>query len=164
VQRIIVIGCCGAGKSTLAREMSQRLSLPLHHLDRLYWLPGWKELDRESFAHAQRAIIEEPAWILDGNYGSTMDLRLAACDTVVYLDLPTHTCFWGILQRRFARAPRPDMAEGCVERFDWEFYRYVFAFRRDHRPRTEKFLAQATHCTVHRLRSRREIRTFLSSL
>ena len=56
------------------------------------------------------------------------------------------------------------MAEGCVERIDWEFYRYVLRFPREHRPRTEILLAAATHCTIHRLRNRKEVRTFLSAL
>lgn len=164
VQRIIVIGCCGAGKSTVAREVAERLALPLHHLDRLFWLPNWEERDREAFTRDQEAILREPAWIIDGNYGSTMGLRLAACDTVIYLDLPLHVCLWRVLKRSLARNPRPDMAEGCVERIDWEFYRYVLRFPREHRPSTEILLAPATHCTIHRLRNRKEIQTFLSAL
>ena len=164
MRRIIVIGCCGAGKSTLARELGTRLALPVHHLDRLFWLPDWQECDHEEFVRDQKRILEGPAWIIDGNYGSTMRLRLNACDTVLYLDFPLRTCLWGVLKRIYSRKPRPDMADGCAERFDWEFLRYVIGFRRHHRPHTEKLLRTAYSGTVHRFRSRRDLRKFLSAL
>lgn len=164
MQRIIVIGCCGAGKSTLALEVAKRLALPLHHLDRLFWRPNWEESAPEEFRARQEAILGEPSWIIDGNYGSTLHLRLEACDTVIYLDLPLRICLWRVLKRSLFRQTRPDMADGCVERFDLAFYRYVLNFPRDHRPRIEKLLADKTHCTVHRLSSPKEVRAFLSSL
>lgn len=164
MRRILVIGCSGAGKSTLSRCLAERLQLPVYHLDRLFWLPGWQQRESEEFLEEQETLLREPAWIIDGNYGSSLHLRLAACDTVVYLDLPLRTCFAGVLRRRFTRAPRPDMTEGCPERFDWEYYRFVFNYRRQHRPRTERLLAQVRHCTIHRLRSRREVREFLATV
>lgn len=164
MERIIVIGCSGAGKSTLSRELAERYSLPLHHLDRLFWLPNWEERDCDEFRTAHDEIIQHPRWIIDGNYGSTMASRLAACDTVVYLDFPVRTCFWRVLKRCLLRRNRPDMAEGCEERIDFDFLRYVLNFRRDHRPRTERLLNDTSHCKVHRLGGPKEVRAFLSDL
>jgi adenylate kinase family enzyme len=164
MQRVLVIGCSGAGKSTLARQLAARLDLPVHHLDRLFWRPGWVQRDPTEFRHDHQDLLRHPRWIIDGNYTSTLAERLAACDTVLFLDFPTSLCFWRILKRRFSRAPRTDMSEGCPERFDWEFYRYVLGFRRHHRPRVEQLLAEASGCAIHRLRSQSDLHNFLSAL
>lgn len=99
LKRIAIIGCGGAGKSTLSRELGKSLDLPVVHLDRVFWKPGWERISREAFIAEQLEIMAQPRWILDGNYGSTMDLRLQAADTIVFLDLPTHVCLWGAVKR-----------------------------------------------------------------
>jgi len=125
MKRIMIIGCGGSGKSTLAVRLGESLSLPAYHLDRLYWQPGWKGLPRDEWRAVQEELCVQPAWILDGNYTSTMDVRFASADTIIFLDLPTLSCLHGAIRRflLFRGRSRPDMAEGCPEKLDWQFPR-----------------------------------------
>ena len=131
MQRLLVIGSPGAGKSTLARALAARSGLPLVHLDQLHWLPGWTERNRDESRAELAGVLAQDRWIIDGNYGSILAMRLARADTVVWLDYPTHLCFWRVLKRwwRYRGTNRPDMTEGCPERLDPEFLWYVLTFR-----------------------------------
>lgn len=131
MERVLVIGSPGAGKSTLSHALAERTGLPLHHLDKMHWLPGWRERDRaEAFAHVEEVLATE-RWIIDGNYGSTLPKRIKRADTVVWLDYPTWLCLWRVLKRwwLYRGKARPDMNEGCPERLDPEFLAYVARFR-----------------------------------
>jgi len=136
MKRIMIIGCGGSGKSRLATELGERLSLHVHHLDRLFWQPGWQELDKGEWRALQEEICKQPEWIIDGNYGGTMDVRLAAADTVIFLDLPTLTCLRGALQRyfRWRGRSRTDMTEGCPERLERSYLQWIWTYRRKRRP------------------------------
>ena len=166
VRRILIIGPGGAGKSTLARELGRRLGLEVFHLDRLYWRPGWVETPRDEWRKTLEGLAARDAWIMDGNYSGTLDLRLARSDTVVFLDLPRAVCLWGVLKRRLAYrgAARPDMAEGCPEELRLKFALWVWDYQRRSRPKVLALLAApAAGQRVIRLRSRREIEQFLAA-
>mgnify|MGYP000084129500 CR=1 FL=1 len=143
MQRVLVIGSPGAGKSTLAHALARRTGLPLHHLDRMHWLPGWVERDRAEGLEAVRQVLAQDRWIIDGNYGSSLPLRLTRADTVVWLDYPTHLCLGRALKRWWAYRgrSRPDMTEGCDERLDPEFLLYIARFRSEWRHRNAAALA-----------------------
>jgi len=130
VQRIMVVGCCGAGKSTLARKLQQKTGLDVYHLDQYYWKADWVETPKEDWEPVVQELCMNDAWIIDGNYGSTMDRRLKRADTVIYLDFPIYKCLWRITKRilKYRGTERPDMTTGCKERFDLEFYHYVATF------------------------------------
>ena len=122
-KKVAIIGSGGSGKSALAREFGQALDLPVYHLYALFWRPGWVETPRDEWRATIEKLVEQDAWILDGNYGGTIEIRLAAADTIVFLDLPKTLCLWRVLKRTvlgFGRI-RPDMAPGCPEKFSWEF-------------------------------------------
>jgi adenylate kinase family enzyme len=138
MRRVLVIGCGGAGKSTLARELAVRTGLPLVHLDRLYWKPGWTQTPPAEWQAVVRGVIAGERWLLDGSYGSTLELRLAAADTAIYLDLPRRTCLRRALSRwlRGRGRTRPDLPDGCPESFDLEFLRWIWSYPTRHRPRT----------------------------
>ena len=123
MQRILVIGPSGAGKSTLAREMGVRLDLPVIHLDQEFWRPGWVEPEREAWRARVCELVERPAWIMEGHFASTFDLRVPRAEAIVWLDLPRWIyfprTFWRVAQS-YGRV-RPDMAPGCPERFDAGF-------------------------------------------
>ena len=142
MQRVLVIGPCGSGKSTLSRELGDRLSLPVCHMDQLGWLPGWVETDKDELREKLEAIVATNRWLIEGNYGSTLHLRLPRADAIVYLDFPIRLCLWRLLRRTLSHrgTTRPDMTEGCHERFDFEFFRYVLFWNRGPRPRTEECL------------------------
>ncbi|ADV81450.1 AAA family ATPase [Terriglobus saanensis] len=164
MQRILILGCPGSGKSTLARELAERTGLPLVHLDQIYWRPGWVEPSKEEW-HAQLPeILARPAWILDGNYGGSIALRLEAADTAILLDRPTWLCLFRIFRRSVLTwgRIRPDMAEGCSERFDLQFFAYVLNFRRAKLPKVMTGL-RGFHGQHVVLRSNAEVEGFLRS-
>jgi len=136
MKRIAIIGPGRAGKSTLARQLGDRLGLPVIHLDAHYWHEGWTETPKDVWEQAVRELTRREAWILDGNYGGTMDIRLAAADTIIFLDLPPLLCLWrvGTRQIRYRGRTRPDMGPGCPERLTSFFLKYIWNYRRDRRP------------------------------
>ncbi|MEX0887609.1 MAG: hypothetical protein WD009_14350 [Phycisphaeraceae bacterium] len=167
MHRIVIIGPCGAGKSTLSRKLANRTGLPIYHMDRLHWHPGWIEGSREELIERLTPILQQDRWIIDGNYSGTMPLRFTYADTVVFLDPPPRVYRWRVVKRFLTNRgrTRPDMAEGCLEKLDGEFLRYVWRFHRDSRPRLLQKLDE--HLTEkHRLivlRTNRQVRQFLVS-
>jgi len=137
MNRIVIVGCGGSGKSHLARELGRALVIPVHHLDQIFWKPDWMESGREEFVAAQKQIFTTSRWIIDGNYGGTMDLRLAQADAIIFLDHSTLSCLWGVVIRyfRFRNAVRPDMTEGNKERLNFEFLKWIISYRRLRRPK-----------------------------
>ncbi|HEX8454049.1 MAG TPA: DNA topology modulation protein [Longimicrobium sp.] len=167
MRRVIVIGSGGAGKSTLARRLGEATGLPVHHLDVLYWKPGWVPTPDAEWDATIAGLAARPAWIMDGNYGRTMDQRLAACDTVVFMDLPRTVCLARVLRRwlRFRGRARPDLDPGCPEQMTWEFARWVWRYPRDRRPGVLRRLAAlGPDKRVVHLRSRREADRFLAGV
>ena len=164
MRRVLVIGSPGSGKSTLATELARRTRLPLIHLDQHAWLPGWVEMDREEWKTKVRELIGGERWIIDGNYGGTLELRLARADTVIDLEFPAWLCVWRILRRVAGswRRVRPDMANGCPEHLNLEFLVYTATFPRAARKRADAKLAKfrGTHI---KLRSPAEVCRFLAS-
>jgi adenylate kinase family enzyme len=143
MQRVMIIGPCGSGKSTLARELAPRMGLPLVHMDQLGWQAGWVETGKAEL-HARLAEeVAQDRWLIEGNYGSTLAPRLERADTVIYLDFPIRLCLWRLANRiRSNRGrSRPDMPEGCPERFDAAFFWYVMNWNSGPRVRTEAKLA-----------------------
>jgi adenylate kinase family enzyme len=143
VRRVLVIGSGGAGKSALARRLGERLGLPVLHLDALYWRAGWVPTPGDEWARRVGELVRRDAWVMDGNYGGTLDARLAACDTVVFLDLPRRVCLWRVVRRalRHRGRTRPDMAPGCPERLTPAFLRWVWEYPRRRRPEVLRRLA-----------------------
>jgi adenylate kinase family enzyme len=165
VERVLVIGSPGAGKSTLATEIARRTGLPLVHMDQLAWKAGWVEASLDELDAKVREAVAGPRWVIDGNYGRTLPLRLPRADTVIDLDLPRWLCVWSILRRRLQHRgrTRADMTPGCPERVDWEFLIYTIRFGDGGRRRIEESLAGFAGRRV-KLRSRGQVRAFLASL
>ncbi len=167
MRTVAVIGCPGAGKSTFARRLGAILGIEVIHLDRLYWRPGWVPTPAEEWVRIQEAALRADRWIVDGNYARTLSLRVAAADTVIFLDFPTAVCLCRSLLRvaRSRRTPRPDMADGCRERVNLEFLRFIWGFRRAKRPDMVRRLraVEGDKDVVH-LRSSREADAFLEQV
>jgi adenylate kinase family enzyme len=166
-QRILIIGCCGSGKSTLARQLHQLTSLPLIHLDQEYWQPNWVEPTKAEWEDTVRGLIKRPAWIMDGNYGGTMEMRMQRADTIIYLDRPTWLCLFRVLKRiiRHHGRVRPDMPAGCRERWDWDFLHYVATFKLVKRSSILKRIDQySPNRSVYQLRNNREVQELLSKI
>lgn len=106
------------------------------HLDAEHWRSGWAEPPTHEWEARVLELAAGDRWIMDGNYGGTMEPRFAAADTIIMLDLPRRTCLWRVVWRRirYHRQSRPDMADGCYEQLDWGFLKWVWRYPRDHRP------------------------------
>ena len=168
MQRIAIIGSPGAGKSTFARQLGDLTGIEVFHLDRLFWNPGWVETPRAEWIRLQEELIQRPSWIIDGNYGSTMDIRIQAADTVIFLDVPRYTCMWRAIKRavQFRGETRPDMGEGCAEKIDLEFIQYIWKFRRRENDKINRRLNKAIRVgkQVIRLTTKAEVEAYLRSL
>jgi adenylate kinase family enzyme len=139
MQRVLVMGSSGSGKSTFAMRLSEITGIPFVSLDALYWRPGWLASDNAEFGQRVADIVRRPRWIIDGNFtgSGAGELRRQSSDTVIWFDLPRRTCMFGIL-KRIARSygqVRPEMGEGCPEKIDFEFFRYVWTYRQRQRPK-----------------------------
>ncbi len=163
MERVMVIGCPGSGKSTLSVELSRITGLPLYHLDMMYWNADRTTVDKAVFRQRLEQVLEEDRWIIDGNYGSTIERRLAACDTVIFLDYPTEVCLDGIRSRR--GKPRQDMpwVEGENEE-DTEFIRFVTDYNTVNRPVISELLNNNPTKNIIILKSRSESEAFLNSI
>jgi adenylate kinase family enzyme len=165
-RRIAVLGPSGSGKSYVATRLAEMTGLPLVHLDRLAYQPGWRETDREELLRIHRQLVDEPEWLIDGNYTDVdKPERIRRADLVVVLAPPRRTCMRRIVRRQTANfgRGRPDMAEGCVERFDLDFLRFCWDWHRRHPDYGAEVARQAGSTPVIVLRSRRQANEFLDS-
>jgi adenylate kinase family enzyme len=161
MQRVMIIGPCGAGKSTLAFALSERLSLPLFHMDKLAWKPGWVDRSNDELRRILHPLVNGERWLIEGNYGSTLPDRLPYADTVIYLDYPVRLCLARLVRRlwHYRGRTRPDMTEGCPERLNLGFLWYVLRWNSQARPRIEARVAPYADKLV-RLRNPREARAW----
>ena len=166
MERVIIIGCGGAGKSTLARQLGEKLELPVVHLDSIFWLPGWVEMEKEAFDMRVRQEMAKEKWIIDGNYNRTMPERIAQCDTVIYLDFPRFVCLYGVFKRLLTNIgkTRPDMGAGCKEKVDWDFVKWIWNFNKNKRERYYKMLNEAEGVETIVLKNRRMVKRFLYTM
>ena len=160
MQRILVIGSPGAGKSTLASRLAGRLDLPLIHLDKEYFGPGWSMPAKAEWRERVKALAARPAWVMDGNYASTFDIRVPRATVIIWLDLPRWQCALSVLWRvakNYGR-PRPDLGDAGPERFDWSFMRWIWSYPRTMRPKTIRMLERLPPVQrAYVLRSRADI-------
>ncbi|MGH8883764.1 MAG: topology modulation protein [Egibacteraceae bacterium] len=165
MERIVIIGCGGSGKSHLGRQLGAQLGIPVTHLDTRYYDGHWNPLPQERFAELQRELVARPRWIIEGNYASTLPIRLAAADTVIFCDLPALVCLWGILERRLRHGAGQHDAIGVYDRITWDFLRYILGYQRSMRPRVQRLLAEhASHADLVVLHSRRAARRYLATV
>lgn len=170
MKRVLIIGSSGSGKSTLARQLGATLELPVIHLDRHYWHPGWVGTPTAKWRNEVHHLVQRDTWIMDGNYRGTLDIRLEAADSVVFLDLPPWICAVRAIKRRiqYHNRPRPDIADGCKEPlFDpqlFQFVRHVLSYRDRAKPYVMQQLSTLAHDKhiVH-LKSTQDVNNFLSA-
>jgi len=167
MHRVLVIGAGGSGKTTLARRIAEATGLPLVHLDSLYWRPGWEPTPREEWNARVAEVARRPEWVMDGNYGGTLDVRIEAADTIVFLDWPRPSCLWRVIKRRleFAGRSRPSLPEGCPERLSFEFLRWVWDDPTHRRPGIlERWSRVRDEKSVAVLRNRAQVEAFVAGL
>jgi adenylate kinase family enzyme len=165
MKKVLVIGSGGAGKSTFANRLGELLNTEVIHLDQFYWRPGWVETPKSEWLETVERLVRQDSWIMDGNYSGSLEIRLAACDTVIFLDIARSVCVWRLLKRavRYRKKHRPDMAEGCAERFNLEFVRWVWNYSSRTKPKVLVRLKEnAGRKRIVCLRSSSEVEKFLA--
>ena len=167
MRRVLIIGISGAGKSTFARALAERTGLPLIHLDREFWQPGWIATKRDQWRPKVITLAARENWIMDGNYDSSLDLRLPRADTVFWFDYTRLKCLSRAFRRSLANygKVRDDMASGCPEQFDPGFARYIWTFNDRQCPAIMRALREhGGHLEPVIFRRDGDVRAFLASL
>jgi adenylate kinase family enzyme len=146
MKKIVIIGSGGSGKSTLAKILGKKLNLNVYHLDALFWNPNWIGVSKEEQIRVQQKLVKEEEWIIDGNYGGTMDIRFNEADTIIFLDMNRIICVYRAIKRsiQYRNKTRPDMGVGCKERFDLNFLKWIWKYPKTNRPEIIKKLNQYT--------------------
>lgn len=168
-KRILIIGGNGSGKTTMARSLSHLTSLPLVHLDTLYWTDGWVPRQREAFLLLLQKELEREEWILDGNMRRTLPHRLLFADTVIFLDFSGIACFFGTVKRLLQNRgkTRTDMGGKCIENIDLRSLKFIFStlsFNRKNRDYFYHCIDQCPQIKSIVLKNRRAVKKFLLQL
>ncbi|WP_347549733.1 topology modulation protein [Pseudalkalibacillus hwajinpoensis] len=171
MKRIMVMGVsAGAGKSTFAQKLGEILQIDVHHLDALFWKPGWKEASLEEFRSSQNEIVTSPQWIIEGNYSNSYDIRADHADTIIYIELPRMICIYRVLKRWITHIgqTRQDMGEGCKEKMDLAFLKFIWTTyhprKEKMKSRFEQFQQNGSEKSIIILRNKSEIADFLHNL
>ena len=159
MKKVIVIGCPGSGKSTVSRVLHNKTGIPLYHLDMMYWNADKTTVEKSVFLERLSAVLEKDEWIIDGNYGATMELRMAACDTVFFLDYPLDVCLGGIKERR--GKPRSDMPWIETEE-DAKFIEFIKNYNEQQKPKVLELLKKYDDKNNIIFKSREQADAFLN--
>lgn len=166
--KIAVIGYSGSGKSTLARALGERYGIPVLHFDTVHWAPGWQERDKMEAHQIAHEFMEQPEWVIDGNYTKyEYQRRMAEADAIIFLDFPRVSCFIRAWKRYFhyRGRTREDMTKGCPEKMDPEFVKWLLWKGRG--AQKEKWLAAGLEKYLDKvtvLKSQKEINRYLEDL
>lgn len=169
MKRVMIVGQPGSGKSWLAQAVGARTGLPVHHMDMIHWKPGWVERPMAEKLPMARAVEDSEAWVFEGGFSRTYATRLARADTLLVLDVPlcvrAWRIFWRTLRFKLRDQTRPDLPENCPERFDGEFWHFIWRTRHKNRAAILQLAKDAGPQTaVHILRTKRCVARYLSTL
>ncbi len=167
MQRVMIIGQPGAGKSTLARRLGALTYLPVVHIDHIHWKSGWIERDRAEKSKMALDVIKDPQWIFEGGHSATWAERLDRADTLIWLDISLSIRAWRVLRRTllYYGRTRPELPDGCPEQFSLEFWSWIWRTRHSGRQKMQTLYenSPSDKATYH-LTSAREVNVFLSNL
>ena len=153
MKKVIVLGCSGSGKSTFAFKLHEKLGLPLYHLDHIWWKADKTHVSRDEFDAKLDKLVKLDSWIIDGDYSRTYEKRIAACDTIFFLNYSEDTCMDGISKR--VGQTRPDMP-WTEEKIDPELVELVRNYEKENRPKLLELFAQYPEKNVISFKTREE--------
>lgn len=162
MKKVIVIGCPGSGKSTFSKSLHKITGIPLFHLDMIFWNADKTTVEKSVFSERLSKIIKMSEWIIDGNYNSTMELRMKECDTVIFLDYPLDVCLNGIEARKGKK--RSDMPWIESNQDDVEFIEFVKNYNSQSRPKVIELLNRYSHKDIYIFPSRTNAEEFLTQM
>lgn len=162
MQKIIVIGCPGSGKSTFSKKLHKITGIPLFHLDMMYWNEDKTTVEKDVFLFRLSEAMKNSKWIIDGNYASTMELRIKEADTIIFLDYPLDVCLDGIMERK--GKARSDMPWIEPNEYDEEFIAFIKNFNTQSRPQIIELLNKYSYKEIHIFESRDEADDYLTTL
>ncbi len=162
MKKIIVIGCPGSGKSTFSKMLHKITDIPLFHLDMLFWNADKTTVEKSVFLERLEKILKQSEWIIDGNYASTIELRMKECDTVFFLDYPLDVCLSGINERK--GKPRSDMPWVEHDKYDEEFTEFIKNYNTQNRPTVLELLNKYSDKDIYIFSNRTEAEEFLTKI
>jgi len=167
MKRILIFGPCGAGKSTLAVKLGELLHLDVYHLDKIFWQPGWQEMDMAEFIPKVNNVAAKASWIIDGNYTKSLELRMQRADSILFLEFSRAFCTVRITKRilKSYGKVRPDLGEGCPEKFDIEVYKWLWGFYKGCGRKVKNCIeANQNGKSIYFLRNPSDVRLFLKGI
>lgn len=169
MKHILIIGCNASGKTTMARKLSEKLNLPLIHLDKLYWRDNWTHATDEEFDKLLEEELKKDEWIIEGNIKRTLPKRLKYCDTVIYLDFSSFVCVLNAIKRLIQshNKSRPDMGGECIEKFNLKglkFINSIWSFNTKNRKDYYKMISQENQIKVIILKNRKQVNEYLKNI
>jgi adenylate kinase family enzyme len=166
MNRIIVLGSSGSGKSTLSRRIGELLDMEVIHLDSYYWQPNWVATPEAEWKAKVAELLERDRWVMDGNYQSSLELRVGYADTLIFIDQSRWVCLWRCIKRfaTYRGENRPELAEGCNEKIDLDFLKWIWNYPRDVKPKIKSLLEQHLEKQLVWLKSSEEVDTFLAQI
>lgn len=166
MERVLIIGSNGAGKSTFSYALAEKTKLPLIHIDQIYWRGSWEVTAREEFEALVSEQARKPHWIIEGNNIRSLGERLKYADTVFWFEFPSARCVWNVLKRvaKYHGTVRPDMPARCVCRLDVGFLKEVWGFNKKNHGRIAETLSAESGVQVIRFTNHKQVRAYLDTL
>lgn len=163
----MIIGFSGSGKSTLARKIAGILDITPTHVDTINWKSGWIENDKQIQIQTLQKVIDSNEWVIDGNYHSILyKERICLADTIIFMDFNRFTCLYQVICRRiqYHNRTRPDMAQGCNEKLDFEFAKWVLHDGRKNRKKIQMKLSQIHDKNIYTFHTKKQVELFLKEI
>lgn len=165
-KKIMVVGSPGSGKTTFSNILGDILGIEVIHLDKIYWKAGWIVPEKDEWIEKVKSLMKKDSWIIDGNYNSTMEMRLEKADTVIFLDYNRYICTFRAIKRCLGHIgkTRPDMAEGCNDKIDIVFLKYIWRFPTAQRGNIQKMFSENHNIKKIIFRNTKESNIFIDKI